>query len=222
MRLKEIRKQYPQYDILSDGELATALHQKMYPTLDFKDFSKKVGYLKGAYPAEYDPESEDFKNKYGPASGMSGLGRAWTGFGKNTVDLGRGAGQLLGIVSRDDVKESRKLDADLMRYGSAKAGNIAGSVMTAVPAAMIPGVNGYAGAAVAGGALGSLALDVLSNPPLTHSLKKGSRRLQNRRFAHLPETPMMPRKRLPRSDPVQEMFFLESAQLLQNLLAMPG
>lgn len=73
-KIREIREQYPQYDKLSDGELASALHRKFYPQLDFKDFSNRIGYLKGANPAEYDPESAEFQEKYGPTKAQE-IGR---------------------------------------------------------------------------------------------------------------------------------------------------
>jgi len=43
MNIAEIRKKYPQYDDLSDTELARALHGKFYSDLDFAEFSKKIG-----------------------------------------------------------------------------------------------------------------------------------------------------------------------------------
>ena len=41
--IKEIRSKYPQYDQLSDEELARALHGKFYSDMDFGDFSSKIG-----------------------------------------------------------------------------------------------------------------------------------------------------------------------------------
>jgi len=43
MNLKEFRAQYPQYDDLSDQELAAGLHQKFYSDIPFDDFLKQVG-----------------------------------------------------------------------------------------------------------------------------------------------------------------------------------
>lgn len=154
--LKEIRKQYPMYSDMSDGDFAKAFHSKFYSDLPFQGFSKKIGYLKGAKPEEYDPDSPEFKAKYGATSGMSGLEKFRAGYGKGVTDLGRGAGQFLGLVSRQDVADSRERDADLMSSGAGKWGSITGTAATAVPSAFVPGANTYAGAAVIGGGLGAL------------------------------------------------------------------
>lgn len=155
MKLDEIRKQYPQYDVLSDGELATALHEKFYPQLDFQDFSKRVGYTKGANPGEYDPDSPEYQAKYGATSGMSGVDRFRAGGGKAFVDLARGAGQYVGAVSRQDVQDSRERDAALMDTGAGKAGFIGGNVAAALPTAFVPGANTVTGAALIGSGIGA-------------------------------------------------------------------
>jgi hypothetical protein len=165
MKLEEIRKKYPQYDALSDDELAHALHDKFYSQLDFKDFSKRVGYVRGANPEEYDPESPEFKKKYGPLS-TSDFQNFRAGYGKAAVDLGRGAGQWLGLVSRDDVASARERDADLMGTKAAKTGNILGAVANAAPAAFVPGANTLAGAAVTGAVTGALQPSVSTGETL--------------------------------------------------------
>lgn len=156
MNLAEIRKQFPQYDAYSDGELATALHQKYYGNLDFRDFSKRIGYLKGAQPEEYDPESPEYQAKYGATSGMAGWEKFAAGAGKAVTDIGRGLGQFAGLVSREDVDASRAQDAPLMRSGAGLAGNIVGNVAAFFPTALIPGANTIAGAGAIGAATGLL------------------------------------------------------------------
>lgn len=42
MLIEDIRKQYPQYAEVSDGDLALALHRKHYPDMHIKDFMAKV------------------------------------------------------------------------------------------------------------------------------------------------------------------------------------
>lgn len=156
MNLKEIRAKYPMYDDLSDDAFVKGFHTKFYSDLPFKDFSKRIGYLKGADPGEYDPESPEFKEKYGATSGMSGLDKYRAGWGKGVVDLARGAGQAVGLVSRDDIAESRERDAALMDTGAGKVGNIMGTVASLAPTAFIPGANTLAGAGAIGGGLGFL------------------------------------------------------------------
>lgn len=172
MKLKEIREKFPQYDALSDDELARALHTKFYSQLDFKDFSSRVGYIKGSNPGEYDPQSSEFRKKYG-AQSESDFQNFRAGWGKAAVDLGRGAGQLVGLVSRDDVADSRVRDADLLRTKAGTAGNISGSVANMVPAAFIPGANTLAGAAAIGAGAGALAPSVSTQETLTNTALGG-------------------------------------------------
>lgn len=42
-RLKEFRTKYPQYDEMSDADLAKALHRKYYSDIPFDDFSRSIG-----------------------------------------------------------------------------------------------------------------------------------------------------------------------------------
>lgn len=107
-------------------------------------------------PSEYDPSSPEYQAKYGATSGMSGTQKFLAGAGKAMTDIARGAGQLVGAVSNEDIAASRAQDAPLMESGLAKAGNIAGGIATAVPAAFIPGANTVAGAGLVGAAYGAL------------------------------------------------------------------
>lgn len=43
MNIAEIRQKYPQYEDLSDIELARGLHSKFYSDMDFNEFSSKIG-----------------------------------------------------------------------------------------------------------------------------------------------------------------------------------
>lgn len=87
---------------------------------------------------------------------MSGYERTMAGIGKGMVDIGRGAGQMLGMVSDADIKRSREIDADLMNTTGGKVGNFIGQAAIAAPAMLIPGANTYAGAGITGSALGAL------------------------------------------------------------------
>lgn len=79
-----------------------------------------------------------------------GASNFMAGMGKAFVDLGRGAGQLVGSVSRKDIEEARKIDAPLMETTGGTVGNIAGNVAAMIPTAFIPGANTLAGAGVIG------------------------------------------------------------------------
>lgn len=78
------------------------------------------------------------------------------GVGKSFVDIGRGAGQLVGLESREDVEKARQLDKPLMESGYGKAGAIAGDIAATVPAALIPGAATVPGAAAVGAVQGAL------------------------------------------------------------------
>ena len=93
---------------------------------------------------------------WNPTDEMSGLDKFRAGMGKAFADIGRGAGQMVGLVSRDDVDESNRLDQKLMNTGAGVAGNITGNVASIIPAAMIPGVNTMAGATALGTIYGAL------------------------------------------------------------------
>lgn len=122
------------------------------------------------------------EQSYSPLSGMTALDRFWAGAGKSVTDIGRGAGQLLGLVSNDDVAEARRLDAPLMSTKAGKAGNFAGAVAAAVPAAFIPGANTVAGAGAIGAGLGLLqpatsAQERITNTALGGALGAGGQKL---------------------------------------------
>lgn len=89
-----------------------------------------------------------------PTDGMSGVQRFGAGMGKAFVDLGRGAGQLVGAVPQEDIDEAKRIDAPLMRTGAGMAGNIIGNVAALAPAAIVPGANTILGGAALGGLSG--------------------------------------------------------------------
>lgn len=45
MNIQEIRQKYPQYDNISDEQLAKGLHQKYYSAMPFDEFSKRIGLV---------------------------------------------------------------------------------------------------------------------------------------------------------------------------------
>ena len=94
------------------------------------------------------------EEKYDPTEGMSGFDKFAAGAGKAIVDTGRGLGQMIGLVDRKDVEDSRKLDAALMKDSSAKWGNFAGNVATTLPIAFVPGANTVKGASLIGSMAG--------------------------------------------------------------------
>lgn len=101
-------------------------------------------------------QSADMQSMADPTAGMSMTDKLLSGVGKAFTDVGRGAGQLVGLVDRKDVAESRKLDAPLMKTGAGQVGNLLGNVALLAPTAMIPGANTVTGAGVIGAGAGLL------------------------------------------------------------------
>jgi hypothetical protein len=92
-----------------------------------------------------------------PTSGMGFTDKFNAGMGKAFTDLGRGAGQLVGLgPTGEEVKETQQLDAPLMQSGAGTAGNIAGNIAAFAPLAVVPGANTVAGAGAIGSIVGGL------------------------------------------------------------------
>lgn len=102
------------------------------------------------------------------------LSNAASGTGKAFVDLARGAGQYLGLVSRQDVQNSRERDAPLMATGSGKVGNIVGNVAAAAPALAIPGANTIVGAGLIGAGTGALQPSTSTGETVRNTLIGGA------------------------------------------------
>ena len=78
------------------------------------------------------------------------------GVGKGMTDIGQGVGQTLGLQSRQDVEEKRRLDAPLMGTTAGKVGNFVGVAAPLALTAAIPGANTVAGAGAIGAGTGAL------------------------------------------------------------------
>ncbi len=102
-----------------------------------------------------EPEVPEWE-RASPTDGMSTFDRFAAGTGKAMIDLLRGTGQLVGAVSREDVAESRRRDAPLMKTTAGTVGNLFGNVALLAPTAMIPGANTLTGAGAIGAASGLL------------------------------------------------------------------
>lgn len=102
------------------------------------------------------PAAQDAPAKIDPTESMTGFEKFAAGAGKAIYDVGRGAGQLVGLVSEQDVAEARERDKALMNTGAGIAGNIVGNVGMYTPLALVPGANTVAGGALVGAASGAL------------------------------------------------------------------
>lgn len=146
IKVSEIRAKFPMYGDLSDDDLIIGIRQKFYPDIPIQQFVNRIDY--DTQRARQGKEITDE---------MNGVRQFAAGMGKGMTDVARGIGQMTPFVSRSDVRESRELDAPLMRTGAGVAGNIAGTVIPMLPTAMIPGANTMAGSAAIGAGLGLLS-----------------------------------------------------------------
>jgi len=125
-----------------------------------EEFEFRLRLEQEMQPAKSGPTPEqieaDFRKRMDPTAGMSTTDKFLAGAGKAITDLGRGAGQLVGLVSREDVERSRKLDSPLMNTTAGQVGNLAGNVAMLAPTALIPGANTVTGAGVIGATTGLL------------------------------------------------------------------
>lgn len=124
--------------------------------------------LKGlARPEDFGQESAN------PTEGMGTVDKLRAGWGKSIYDLGRGAGQLVGAVDREDVQASRERDAPLMETGAGKVGYVGGMIGNSLPAAFIPGANTVAGASAIGAGLGLLQPSTSTKETLANTVMGG-------------------------------------------------
>ena len=100
--------------------------------------------------------------KYDPTEGMSELELLLAGVGRGMHHTGLGVGQMLGMVSRQDVEDARSLDGPLLDRLSGRIGSVVGMSSLLAPAAMIPGANSLLGAGLVG-ATGGLLQPSTSN-----------------------------------------------------------
>ncbi len=107
------------------------------------------------------------RKTFDPTADMSGTNKFRAGAGKAFSDIAQGVSQYLpGGATRQDVAETRRLDAPLMATGPGMAGNVAGNVAAAVPTAMIPGANTIGGSALIGAGMGAIQPSVSTGETL--------------------------------------------------------
>lgn len=145
--LAEIRQKYPEYNEISDNELADALHKKYYPDMKKGDFYRKLG-MQMPIP------TVDLANK--TAENDSAGTNLLSGIGKGMHSLYLGGKQALGLADEKEVDTYKPFNEGLTNQGMGLTGDILGQISAAAPAMFIPGVNSWTGSALFGGALGGL------------------------------------------------------------------
>lgn len=158
IKLSEIRAKFPMYSDLSDEQLIGGIRNKFYSDIPMGKFAGMI---------DYDTQREKLGKE--TTDGMGAIDTLRAGVGKGFADAGRGVGQMLGLVSRGDVAESRKLDKALMDTTGGKVGNVFGSAAVMAPTALIPFANTYAGAAAIGALSGLAAPSVSTEETLKNA-----------------------------------------------------
>lgn len=84
MNIAEIRQKYPQYNEISDSELAQKLHAKYYASMPFEEFGSKIGLGTAPSKPTAPAEPSSFMRRVGDvglsaAQGVVGLGEAALG-----------------------------------------------------------------------------------------------------------------------------------------------
>lgn len=125
--------------------------------------------LAQAYKAQQTREAP-ISPKVTAMDGMSGTDKFLAGAGKAFVDVGRGAGQMLGLVDQQSVDEAKRLDAPLMDTGAGMAGNIGANLLTA----LVPGGNTVKGATLVGAGLSALQPTAGDESRVENALKGGA------------------------------------------------
>lgn len=136
-------------DNMTPEQIASAIEKDILPSL-------KDAKTKGADPSEGRLPFRPF----GLDTGLTmpqGVSRFAAGAGKAGYDLARGAGQMAGMVSPEEVAESRRLDQPLMETGAGVAGNLIGNIAAIAPTAVIPGANTLTGSATIGAGIAALS-----------------------------------------------------------------
>lgn len=95
------------------------------------------------------------KPAYNPTDDMGPLDRGLAGVGMGMARTGRAVGQMLGLVSQEDIDYANSLDKPLANTTAGKVGNVVGTAAAVAPAMLIPGANTYTGAALIGAGTGA-------------------------------------------------------------------
>lgn len=100
---------------------------------------------------------------YNPTSGMSGTEKFWAGVGQGLTNVGRQAGNIVGLTSDEDLNEARARDAALLATGAGRAGSFVGESAAFAPIGMGVGGaiarSGGIGARLVGNAIGRGAVE---------------------------------------------------------------
>lgn len=110
---------------LSDLERALINADKAGDTEAARKLANAIRKLRA--PQTLDYGRLEMEREYGPTVGMGATKLGLAGAGKAVSDIGLGARQITGFAPQEEVDESRRLDAPLMRTIPGQIGNVGGS-----------------------------------------------------------------------------------------------
>ncbi len=144
LKVSEIRAKFPMYADMSDDDLLKGLHSKFYSDIPIGRFLSAV-----------DRDTERARAQKAIIDEMGPVKTALAGAGKAMYDAGRGVGQMLGLVSREEVDANNRIDKGLTDSTAGQVGNVAGNLAMAVPTVLLPGAATLRGAALIGAGMGA-------------------------------------------------------------------
>jgi hypothetical protein len=125
MNIQQIRQQYPQYNDLSDEQLAQGFHQKFYADLPFDVFAQRIGFAKAAAPSEQVISPEKMLTPITESDAAQALREKTKEYEAGTSvferakrDVQRGIISALNIMPQQEVV-SRQKEIDRIRAGKA-------------------------------------------------------------------------------------------------------
>lgn len=143
MNIKEIRSQYPQYNDLSDQQLADSFREKFYSDMPANEFYKKIGLgpLGPAIPQPVTPKGgltgkestgiqrtvEDIGRSFTEGATLGGLGEAAAGLQSGMSKVGLGA-----PITYEQALQLEEERQDQIPLETAIPGQIAGGLATTI------------------------------------------------------------------------------------------
>lgn len=127
MDLEQIRAQYPQYDDLSDEELAQALHAAFYWDMEFADFAARIGLNA---PVVQPPRSDLSPTMGGVRDAAVAMGSSLAvGSPRLPVEIrGRAMNELMELFNREPVATTMMAGAPAAAVAGAAAPASAGAI----------------------------------------------------------------------------------------------
>ena len=148
MRLQDIRSKYPQYQDMSDLELADRIHQKHYSDMPKYDFYSKVGFT--PEQVGFAPENSSFAERIAPnmLAGAAQLGHALINAPHNIAGalerLSGGTPTLLkqAGLSASDIPAQKEYDyAAMLGLPRTTEDQLLQGLVKTSPALLMPGMN---------------------------------------------------------------------------------